>query len=50
MAAKILRSKEKSRLHYRIHGVREMTGGKRNDLELSPRLEKVRKKLTKNKL
>lgn len=41
VAAKILKEKEKSRIHYRIHGVREITGGRKNDLELPPKLEKV---------
>lgn len=41
VAAKILKEKEKSRIHYRIHGVREIIGGRKNDLELPPRLEKV---------
>lgn len=41
MAAKILKAKEKSRIHYRINGVRQLTGGRRNEIELPPHLEKV---------
>jgi hypothetical protein len=41
MAAKILKSKEKSRIHYRINGVRQFTGGRRNEIELPSHLEKV---------
>lgn len=41
MAAKILKSKEKSRIHYRINGVREITGGRKNEIELPSHLEKV---------
>ena len=41
MAAKVLKSKEKSRIHYRINGIRSMTGSRRNEIELSSHLEKV---------
>ena len=41
MAAKVLKAKEKSRIHYRINGVRSMTGSRRNEIELSSHLEKV---------
>lgn len=41
MAAKILKSKEKSRIYYRINGVREITGGRKNDIELPSHLERV---------
>jgi hypothetical protein len=44
MAAKILKSKEKSRIHYRINGVRELTGSRKNEIELPSHLEKVRLK------
>lgn len=43
MAAKILKTKEKSRIHYRIHGVRQLTGGRKNDIELPSHLEKLLK-------
>lgn len=42
MAAKILRNKEKSRAHYRINGIRQLTGGRRTEIELPSHLEKVR--------
>ena len=42
MAAKVLKAKEKSRIYYRINGVRSMTGSRRNEIELSSHLEKVR--------
>lgn len=42
MAAKILKGKEKSRIHYRINGIRQFTGGRKNDIELPSHLEKVR--------
>ena len=45
MAAKILKSKEKSRIHYRINGVREITGSRKNEIELPSHLEKVSFKL-----
>lgn len=41
MAAKILKSKEKSRIHYRINGVRQITGGRKTEIELPSHLEKV---------
>ena len=41
MAAKILKGKEKSRIHYRINGVRQLTGGRRNEIQLPANLEKV---------
>lgn len=44
MAAKILKTKEKSSIHYRINGVRQLTGGRKNEIELSDRLEKIMKK------
>ena len=43
MAAKILKSKEKSRIHYRINGVRQLTGGRKNEIELPSHLEKILK-------
>ena len=41
MAAKILKSKEKSRIHYRINGIRQLTGGRKNEIELPTHLENV---------
>jgi len=41
VAARILQSKKKSPAHYRINGVRELTGGRKTEMELSPRLEKI---------
>lgn len=41
MAALILRDKEKSRIHYRINGVRQLTGGRKNEIELPSHLERV---------
>jgi len=43
MAAKILKGKEKSRIHYRINGIRQFTGGRKNDIELPSHLEKLLK-------
>ena len=43
MAALILRDKEKSRIHYRINGVRQLTGGRKNDITLPTHLERVKK-------
>jgi hypothetical protein len=42
VAAKILQSRKKSPAHYRINGVRELTGGRKTEIELNPKLEKVR--------
>lgn len=44
MAAKILKSKEKSRIHYRINGVRQITGGRKTEIELPSHLEKLLKR------
>ena len=41
MAARILKGKEKSRIHYRINGVRQLTGGRRTEMELPSHLEKL---------
>jgi hypothetical protein len=42
MAAKILKNQEKSRIHYRINGVRQMTGSRRTEIELPDHLQKVK--------
>lgn len=44
MAAKILKSKEKSYAHYRINGVRQLTGSRRNEIELPEHLQEILKK------
>lgn len=43
MAAKILKTKEKNRIHYRINGIRQLTGGRKNEIELPSHLEKLLK-------
>ena len=40
IVAKILETKEKSRLHYRIYGTRLMSGGRKNEIELSNKVSK----------
>lgn len=44
LAAMILRDKEKSRIHYRINGVRQLTGSRKNEIELPAHLEKLAKR------
>lgn len=41
LAAKVLKSKDKSRIYYRINGIRSMTGSRKNEIELSSQLEKM---------
>jgi hypothetical protein len=41
VAVKILNQKVKNPLHYRINGVRKLTGSKKNEPELPPHLQKV---------
>lgn len=41
VAAKILKQKDKNRLHYRINGVRQLTGGRRVEPELPEHLAKI---------
>ena len=41
IAAKLAKTSEKSRLYYRINGTRRLTGSVRNEIELTPELEKV---------
>lgn len=44
VAAKILKQKEKNRMHYRINGIRSLTGGRRVEPALPERLEKILEK------
>lgn len=41
VAHKILKSEKKSLAHYRINGVRVMSGSRKNEIELSDKLEKI---------
>ena len=41
MAAKIFKGQEKSRAFYRINGIRQLTGGRKNDITLPTHLEQV---------
>lgn len=43
VAHKILKSEKKSIAHYRINGVRLMSGSRKNEIELSEKLEKINK-------
>ncbi len=41
VAVKIAKQQDKNRLHYRINGVRQITGGRRCEPELPDHLQKV---------
>ena len=41
VAHKILRAEKKSLAHYRINGVRMISGSRRNEIELNDKLEKI---------
>ena len=43
VAHKILRNEKKSLAHYRINGVRMLSGGRKTEMELSEKLDKVLK-------
>lgn len=43
VAHKILKTEKKSIAHYRINGVRMMSGSRKNEIELSEKLEKINK-------
>jgi len=44
VAHKILKTEKKSLAHYRINGVRMMSGSRRTEMELSPKLDAIEKR------